>query len=78
MPRVTFSVPNQMVQTAISHVSDLAYVEGLSVVDGEDGLEVRLSEAYCDCGRQLREERRGPAGTWARYCPLHGDEGGAA
>lgn len=78
MPRVSFSVPDRMVQTAVSHVSDLAYVEGLSVVDGLDGLEIRLSEARCACGRQMREERRGPAGTWVRYCPLHGDGSGDA
>lgn len=72
MPRVSFSVPNQMVQTAITHVSDLAYVEGLSVVDGDEFIQVRMSEACCACGRQLREERWGPAGTWVRYCPLHG------
>lgn len=78
MARVSFSVPDRMVQTAINHVTDLAYVEDLSV--GADGayIEIRTSEAQCACGRHLREERWGPIGTWVRYCPLHGTGGEAA
>jgi hypothetical protein len=34
----------------------------------------RLTWVRCGCGRMLREHRRGPAGSWMRYCPEHGED----
>jgi hypothetical protein len=78
MPLIKFEVPPELARTAIEHVSDLAHVRGLTVISTDGETDYRESEARCGCGRRLREERRGPAGTWVRYCPLHGDDGGAA
>ncbi len=76
MPRVTFEIPSDMTRTAVTHVNELAHVTELTVVGSDDALTMRLLDELCACGRQLREERRGPAGTWVRYCPLHGDDHG--
>ncbi|MGH2928928.1 MAG: hypothetical protein ACREQM_21730 [Candidatus Dormibacteraceae bacterium] len=78
MPRVTFEIPSEMTETAVTHINELLGVAGLQVVDADEDVAIRLTDARCACGRQMREERRGPAGSWVRSCPLHGDDGGAA
>ena len=73
MVQVTFEIPDEMAVVAVEHVSDLAHVSGLHVASRGGGrVLLRELEGRCWCGRRLREERRGPAGSWVRYCPVHG------
>lgn len=73
--RLTFEIPDDLAEVAFEHVNDLAYVRDLRVVEGNT--DFRLSETRCACGRQLREKRWGPVGTWISYCRAHDSEGAA-
>ncbi|PZR66784.1 MAG: hypothetical protein DLM66_12850 [Candidatus Dormiibacter spiritus] len=75
MSRLTFEIPDDLAEVAFEHVNDLAYVRDLRVVEGNT--DFRLSETRCACGRQLREKRWGPVGTWISYCRAHDSEGAA-
>ncbi len=75
MSRLTFEIPDDLAEVAFEHVTDLAYVHDLRVVEGNT--DFRLSEERCRCGRQLREKRWLPIGPWIGYCPGHDFDGAA-
>ena len=76
MPKVTFEIPDEMADTAVAHVNDLAHVRGLTVISADGEMSFRESEDWCPCGRRYREQRDGDGAPWVHICPVHGIQGG--